>query len=111
MHRKSGPVHINIHIADPLYEFTQKELPDTHWVDYVRSGLYGGGFHYGDLLDFLNARRPMIVVGQDYPSTSLHGIKNISSWAVTLIEPTALGTSSKAPASHDYSSNLLASSF
>lgn len=111
VHRKSGPVHINIHIAEPLYEFTQKELPHTHWVDYVRTGLYGGGFHYGDLLDFLNARRPMIVVGQDYPSTSLHGIKNISSWAVTLIEPTALGTSSKDPASHDYSSNLLASSF
>lgn len=111
VHRKSGPVHINIHIAEPLYEFTQKELPHTHWVDYVRTGLYGGGFHHGDLLDFLNARRPMIVVGQDYPSTSLHGIKNISSWAVTLIEPTALGTSSKDPASHDYSSNLLASSF
>ena len=111
VHRKSGPVHINIHIAEPLYEFTQKEPPHTHWVDYVRTGLYGGGFHYGDLLDFLNARRPMIVVGQDYPSTSLHGIKNISSWAVTLIEPTALGTSSKDPASHDYSSNLLASSF
>ena len=43
MHRKSGPVHINIHIAEPLYEFTQKELPHTHWVDYVRTGLYGVG--------------------------------------------------------------------
>ena len=111
VHRKIGPVHINIQIAEPLYQFTQDELPKAHWVDYVKTNLFGGGFHYGDLLDFLNAKKPMIVVGQDYPQTSLFGIKNIDSWAVTLIEPTALGTSSKDPAQHEFSSNLLESSF
>ena len=111
VHRKIGPVHINIQIAEPLYQFTQSELPKTHWVDYVKTNLFGGGFHYGDLLDFLNAKKPMIVVGQDYPMTSLYGIKNIDSWAVTLIEPTALGTSSKDPAQREFSSDLLESSF
>ena len=111
VHRKTGPVHINVQIAEPLYRFTQPELPETRWLDYVHTNLFGGDFHYGDLLDFLNARKPMIVVGQDYPSSSLYGIKNIGSWAVTLIEPTALGTASKDPARREFSSDLLESSF
>ncbi len=111
VHRKTGPVHINIQIAEPLYRFTTPELPHTRWLDYVHTGLFGGGFHYGDLLDFLNAKKPMIVVGQDYPSTSLYGIKNIGNWAVTLIEPTALGTASKDPARREFSADLVESSF
>ena len=111
VHRKIGPVHINVQITEPLYRFTQAELPETRWLDYVHTNLFGGDFHYGDLLDFLNAKKPMIVVGQDYPSTSLYGIKNIGSWAVTLIEPTALGTASKDPARREFSSDLLESSF
>ena len=111
VHRKTGPVHINVQIAEPLYRFTQPELPETRWLDYVHTNLFGGDFHYGDLLDFLNAKKPMIVVGQDYPYSSLYGIKNIGTWAVTLIEPTALGTASKDPARREFSSNLLESSF
>ena len=107
VHRKTGPVHINVQITEPLYRFTHPALPGTRWLDYVHTNLFGGDFHYGDLLDFLNAKKPMIVVGQDYPSTSLYGIKNIGSWAVTLIEPTALGTASTAPARRE----LLESSF
>ncbi len=111
VHRKIGPVHINVQITEPLYRFTQPELPETRWLDYVHTNLFGGDFHYGDLLDFLNAKKPMIVVGQDYPSTTLYGIKNIGTWAVTLIEPTALGTASKDPARREFSSDLLESSF
>ncbi len=111
VHRKTGPVHINVQIAEPLYRFTQPELPDTRWIDYVHTNLFGGDFHYGDLLDFLNAKKPMIVVGQDYPSSSLYGIKNIGTWAVTLIELTALGTASKDPARREFSGELLESSF
>lgn len=105
-HRKIGPVHINILIAEPLYEFTEKQLPDCHWVDYIKTALYGGEFHHGDLLDFLNAKKPMIVIGQDYPSTMLHGIKKIDSWAVILGEPTTLGTASPDPANHKVSYEL-----
>lgn len=63
------------------------------------------------MLDFLNARKPMIVVGQDYPCSQLYGIKQIDSWAVTLIEPTALGTSSEDPACREFSSGLLVTNF
>lgn len=111
VHRKIGPVHINIQLSEPLYQFTVDKLPKTHWVDYVKTNLFGGSFHYGDMLDFLNARKPMIVVGQDYPCSQLYGIKQIDSWAVTLIEPTALGTSSEDPACREFSSDLLVTNF
>ena len=111
VHRKIGPVHINIQLSEPLYQFTVDKLPKTHWVDYVKSNLFGGSFHYGDMLDFLNARKPVIVVGQDYPCSQLYGIKQIDSWAVTLIEPTALGTSSEDPACREFSSGLLVTNF
>lgn len=106
VHRKIGPVHINIPIQEPLYEFTCQHLPATHWVDYIKTALYGGEFHYGDLLDFINAKKPMIVIGQDYPSSMLNGIKKLDSWAVILAEPTALGTSSSDPANRNVSYEL-----
>lgn len=92
-HRKIGPVHINIQIAEPLYHFSMKELPKARRIAYVQSNLFGGDFHKEDMFDFLNAKKPMIVVGQDYPETSLSRIKCLDSMAVTLIEPTALSTS------------------
>ena len=110
-HRKTGPVHINIQIAEPLYNFIQEELPSTRRLDYVSANLFGGELSDGDLLDFQNARKPMIVVGQDYPETTLRGIKNIGSQVVTLIEATALGTDSEDPACRDFSGNLLATCF
>lgn len=109
--RRVGPVHINIQIAEPLYEFTQPRLPSTHRVDFVRGATLGGAFARADLLDFLDAHRPMVVVGQDYPAASLQGVKDLGLLAVTLVEPTALGTESKDPASRDCSTCLLESSF
>lgn len=90
VHRKIGPVHINIQIQEPLYDFTEKQLPKTRWVDYVRPRKFYD-VNYSDLQDFLQAKRPMIVVGQDYPMHQVAGIKSLASWAVTLCEPTALG--------------------
>lgn len=94
-YRKMGPVHINIQIAEPLYHFFAEELPETRRIDYIQSNLFGGDFRHEDLIDFLNAKKPMIVVGQDYAETSLSRIKCLDSKAVTLIEPTALSTSGK----------------
>ena len=106
VHRKIGPVHINIPIAEPLYDFTVKQLPNCHWVDYIKTDLYGGGFHYGDLLDFLQAKKPMIIIGQDYPGSAFYEVKKIDAWAVVLCEPTALETSSQDPATHEVSYEL-----
>ena len=87
--RKIGPVHINIQIPEPLYEFTQKSLPEVRQIEYARPSRYFGIDTY-DVRDFLQAKCPMIVVGQDYPDSNLYGIKNMTSWAVTLCDPTGL---------------------
>lgn len=106
VHRKIGPVHINIPIAEPLYEFTEKKLPECHWVDYIKTGLYGGDFHYGDLLDFIQAKKPMIVIGQDYPSSEFYKVKDIDYKALILCEPTALEKASQDPANRKVSHEL-----
>lgn len=110
VHRKIGPVHINIQIPEPLYEFTAEKLPRTQWVDYIKPRTYTD-ISQGDLTDFLHAKKPMVVVGQDYPSTMLYGIKDIDAWAVILCEPTSLGTASKDPARRELSYDSLSSHF
>ena len=61
VHRKMGPVHINIQIQEPLYEFTEKQLPEARYTSYVQPRRYESVDAY-DLRDFLQAKRPMIVV-------------------------------------------------
>ena len=73
--------------------------------------MWSGDFHYGDLLDFLEAKKPMIVIGQDYPASILYGIKNMQNWAVILCEPTALGLDSKDPADRKFSTSQLMTNF
>ena len=88
VHRKIGPVHINIQIQEPLYEFTQENLPKARLIEYARPTDRFSGIESYDVRDFLEAKRPMIVIGQDYPDSQLYGIKDLASWAVTLCEPT-----------------------
>ena len=108
--RKIGPVHINIQIQEPLYEFTEKSLPQARYVSYVRPRSFPD-INYSDLRDFFEAKRPMIVIGQDYPTSQLHGIKDITSRAVTLCEPTGLALHTVEAATGEYATKLLMSNF
>ena len=108
--RKIGPVHINIQIQEPLYEFTEKNLPQARHVSYVRPRSFPD-INYSDLRDFFDAKRPMIVIGQDYPTSQLHGIKDITSWAVTLCEPTGLALHTVETAMGELATKLLMSNF
>ena len=108
--RKIGPVHINIQIQEPLYEFTEKSLPQARYVSYVRPRSFPD-INYSDLRDFFEARRPMIVIGQDYPTRQLHGIKDITGRAVTLCEPTGLAEHTIEAATGEYATKLLMSNF
>ena len=42
------------------------------------------------MLDFMRAKKPMVVMGQDYPQTRVRAIGYLSSRAVMLVEPTTL---------------------
>ncbi len=63
-HHGNGPVHINVPVAEPMYRFTAKELPDVRIVTrYQGLSLYDRD--YNDLIDKLNKyNRRMVVAGQ-----------------------------------------------
>lgn len=59
----TGPVHINVPISEPLFDFSVRNLPEERLIER----------HYykeeKDILlarDFFEAERPMIVLGQEY---------------------------------------------
>lgn len=60
----SGPVHVNVPLSEPLYEFTTKALPDERVIRYSsNAGRQVVGV--GDCASaFWKARRPLVIVGQ-----------------------------------------------
>ena len=58
-----GPVHINVPITEPLFEFSTPELPAERKIELkaadVSSAMLG---HVGRM--FMQARRPMLITGQ-----------------------------------------------
>lgn len=59
----AGPVHINVPVSEPLYNFTIAELPCERKINYVEPK--GCNVEVHDIVAaFAKAERPMIVVGQ-----------------------------------------------
>lgn len=66
---QKGPVHINIQLGEPLYEFTVKELPDVRKV--VRRQAYND-FDIADYsLAWNKSHKRIILVGQLLPGNNL----------------------------------------
>lgn len=63
-HRGRGPVHINVPISEPLFNFTEEALPEVRVITrYEGLSLYDRD--YSELIDRLNGySKRMIVVGQ-----------------------------------------------
>lgn len=63
-HHGYGPVHINVPISEPLFNFTETKLPDVRVITRYQ-GLNVYDRDYNELIDRLNRySRKMIVVGQ-----------------------------------------------
>ncbi|MCH3995546.1 MAG: 2-succinyl-5-enolpyruvyl-6-hydroxy-3-cyclohexene-1-carboxylic-acid synthase [Prevotella sp.] len=62
-----GPVHINVPITEPLYEYTVKQLPEERLIRSFGDNVSPEGRDFV-IERFLQARRPMVVIGQDAPS-------------------------------------------
>ncbi len=63
-HRGKGPVHINVPVSEPLFQFTASELPPVRVITRYQ-GLNVYDRNYNDLIDRLNRhKRRMIIVGQ-----------------------------------------------
>ena len=66
--RAGRPVHINVPISEPLFQFNVAQLPDERVVSRTQGRLIHDDLMTKDgglLRDFWKARRRMIVVGQD----------------------------------------------
>ena len=65
VHHGCGPVHVNVPISEPLFDFTVEALPDERIIEYLHADAITS---YRQLCDkFIDAERPMIVIGQMPP--------------------------------------------
>lgn len=61
-HHGFGPVHINVPISEPLYEYHVETLPDERKISWLESDTKQTNIHLIDLL--MNDSKPMLIVGQ-----------------------------------------------
>lgn len=60
--REGAPVHINVPISEPLFQFTAQELPHENGLTLLNNADHDAPKKFLEL--FEKARRPMVVIGQ-----------------------------------------------
>ena len=68
-HAGSGPVHINVPLAEPLYDFGVEALPEVRVIRREQSRKFG--LSSAMRAEWQSARRPLIVVGQELAGLGL----------------------------------------
>ncbi len=68
-HRGKGPVHINVPITEPLYEYTVEQIPQERKITLEDSQSPCLSNRFKESLQ--NATRPLIVIGQVNPLTEI----------------------------------------
>ena len=85
--RQGAPVHINVPISEPLFEFNIEQLPQLSRFNNIRRAVIKDASM--DMPDaFYDATRPMIVIGQLAHGTVSHEtIRSLSEKYVVMSEP------------------------
>ena len=85
--RQGAPVHINVPISEPLFEFDTEQLPQLSRFNYIKRAVIKDASM--DMPDaFHDAKRPMIVIGQLAHGTVSHEtIRSLSEKYVVMSEP------------------------
>lgn len=85
--RQGAPVHINVPISEPLFEFDTEQLPQLSRFHYIkRATIKDASMDMPDA--FHKAKRPMIVIGQLAHGTVSHEtIRSLSEKYVVMSEP------------------------
>ena len=85
--RLGAPVHINVPISEPLFEFSTEQLPQLSRFNNIKRAVFKDASM--DMPDaFHEAKRPMIVIGQLAHSTVSHEtIRSLSEKYVVMSEP------------------------
>lgn len=85
--RQGAPVHINVPISEPLFEFSTEQLPQlSRFNNIKRAAIKDASMDMPDA--FHDATRPMIVIGQLAHGTISHEtIRSLSEKYVVMSEP------------------------
>ena len=85
--RQGAPVHINVPISEPLFEFSTEQLPQlSRFNNIKRTAINDASMDMPDA--FHEAKRPMIVIGQLAHGTVSHEtIRSLSEKYVVMSEP------------------------
>lgn len=85
--RQGAPVHINVPISEPLFEFDTEQLPQLSRFNNIKRAVIKDASM--DMPDaFHDAKRPMIVIGQLAHGTVSHEtIRSLSEKYVVMSEP------------------------
>lgn len=85
--RQGAPVHINVPISEPLFEFDTEQLPQlSRFNNIKRAAIKEASMDMPDA--FHEAKRPMIVIGQLAHGTISHEtIRSLSEKYVVMSEP------------------------
>ncbi|MBQ8656037.1 MAG: 2-succinyl-5-enolpyruvyl-6-hydroxy-3-cyclohexene-1-carboxylic-acid synthase [Prevotella sp.] len=62
-HHGGTPVHINVPISEPLFEFTVETLPDERMIERVEADMPDMALNHLVRM-FMHAKRPMLISGQ-----------------------------------------------
>lgn len=89
--RKS--VHINVPLSEPLFEFSTDSLPVERKITCFPSVINSEVFNLGVVSKLLNAKRPMVIIGQmsHYDGGKDKALAFISKRVVVVNEPLASG--------------------
>ena len=85
-HRGCGPVHINVPITEPLYQYTESALPEERPI--IRLNPVVNDLYVNQVAErFMAAERPMVVIGQMVLQTLIEDdLQPIADYAVVLRE-------------------------
>lgn len=74
-----GPVHINVPISEPLFEFETGELPDERSISLIEKDDVPAEMAFEEFVyDFEQAERPMVILGQSDDGSLLHETSNLN---------------------------------
>ena len=91
-HHGYGPVHINVPISEPLFEYNVAELPDERRIHLINSRCDRYKLSIACSDQFVAAKKPMLVIGQMSMEQLLPAeISMISQCAVVINEALSLG--------------------
>ena len=62
-HYGKGPVHINVPISEPLFDYTVEQLPDERQIELLPSAISNATLSHISRM-FIESQRPMLITGQ-----------------------------------------------